>query len=86
MTGLAAVSTRVRRTQLVLHDGSRGFTDVTSTHIDDPGTNIDAWFPWLRARDVDADGDIDFVPDDAGRGFVYLNDGTGHFTKTPLVP
>ncbi len=73
-----------RRIQLVLNDGSRGFTDVTSSQIDDPGTNIDVWFPWLRARDVDTDGDIDFVPDDAGLGFFYLNDGNGHFTKTSV--
>ena len=73
-----------RRTQLLLNDGSRGFTDVTSSQIDDPGTNMDGWFAWLRARDVDLDGDIDFVPDDAGLGFFYLNDGNGHFTKSSV--
>lgn len=40
--------------------------------------------PWLRARDVDLDGDIDFVPDDAGLGFIYLNDGNGQFTKSSV--
>ena len=57
---------------------------MTSSQIDDPGTNMDGWFPWLRARDVDFDGDIDFVPDDAGLGFIYLNDGNGQFTKSSV--
>jgi len=74
-----------RRTQLVLHDGSRGFTDVTSSQIDDAGTDFDLWFPWLRARDVDNDGDIDIVPDDKGVGYYYLNDGNGNFTKS-IIP
>jgi len=74
-----------RRVQLVLHDGSRGFTDAT-VQIDDPGTDTDVWFPWLRMRDVDSDGDIDIVPDDSGLGFVYLNDATGGFTKSANNP
>ena len=45
---------------------------------------MDGWFPWLRARDVDLDGDIDFVPDDADLGFIYLNDGNGQFTKSSV--
>ena len=71
-----------RRMQLLMQDGNRGFTDVTSSQVDDPGTNTDGWFPWLRARDIDSDGDIDIVPDNASLGFFYLNDGSGGFTKT----
>ena len=71
-----------RRMQVLMQDGNRGFTDVTSSQVDDPGTNTDGWFPWLRARDVDTDGDIDIVPDNASLGFFYLNDGSGGFTKT----
>jgi hypothetical protein len=75
-----------RRLQLVLQGGSRTFTDVTFSQIDDPGTDVDAWLPWLRARDVDTDGDLDIVGDNMDRGFFYLNDGNGHFTKTSVVP
>jgi hypothetical protein len=35
---------------------------------------------------VDTDGDIDFVPDDAGFGFAYINDGNGQFTKSAATP
>lgn len=72
-----------RRTQLLLHDGNRGFTDGT-TQIDDSGTDFDAWFPWIRIQDVDNDGDPDITPDNQGVGYVYLNDGSGLFTKSTL--
>ena len=72
-----------RRTQLLIHDGNRGFTNGTG-QIDDPGNDTDIWFPWIRLQDIDADGDIDIVPDDKAVGYVYLNDGLGDFTRTPL--
>ena len=72
--------------QLVRHDGSRGFTDLTSSQIDDPGTDTDQWLPWLRGRDIDSDGDIDIVGDNVDRGFFYLNDGNGQFTRSSDVP
>lgn len=73
-----------RTIQLLVNNGGRDFVDMTSTNIDYPGGDADQWFPWVRAQDVDDDGDIDFAPDDAGRGFGYLNDGTGSFTLTSL--
>ncbi len=75
-----------RTIQLLVNNGARSFTDSTATNIDNPGADSDQWFPWVRAQDVDNDGDIDFGPDDAGRGFGYLNDGTGIFTLTLLAP
>ena len=72
-----------RWTQLVLHDGSRGFSDGTG-RIDDAGNDTDMWFPWMRIEDVDGDGSPDIVPDDRSTGYVYLNDGAGSFTKTSL--
>ena len=75
-----------RTVQLLLNNGSRSFTDVTATNIDYPGGDADSWFPWIRAQDIDSDGDIDFGPDDAGRGFGYVNDGSGVFSITLLVP
>lgn len=73
-----------RNIQLLLSNGGRSFSDVTSTNIDDPGTNTDLWFPWVRAQDMDNDGDIDFAPDDAAQGFGYINDGSGFFIKSEL--
>lgn len=70
-----------RLTQLVLHDGSRAFIDATG-QIDAPGTGSDPWFPWLRTVDLNQDGDLDIVPDDAGIGYVWVNDGAGMFTRT----
>ena len=72
-----------RRTQLLLHDGNRGFTNGTG-QIDNPGSDTDIWFPWIRLQDIDGDGDIDIVPDDKAVGYVYLNDGLGGFIRTPL--
>ena len=72
-----------RRTQLLIHDGNRGFTNGTG-QIDDPGNDTDIWFPWIRLQDIDADGDIDIVPDDKAVGYVYLNDGLGGFIRTLL--
>lgn len=70
-----------RTLQLLSNNGNREFTDVTS-NIDDPGTESDDWITWIRAQDIDNDGDIDFFPDDLAFGFTYINDGNGHFTKT----
>jgi len=69
-----------RTIQLLEHDGNRGFTDITSTHIDQPGGDNDSWFPWLRVQDIDNDGDVDMASDDAGDNANYLNDG-GMFTR-----
>lgn len=69
-----------RLTQLLVHDGSRGFVDQTSA-IDQPGTGSDQWFPWLRTVDFDQDGDLDIVPDNADVGYVWENDGSGSFTR-----
>ena len=70
-----------RKIQLLLNNGNRNFVDATS-QIDNPGTDTDLWTPWLRAQDIDDDGDIDIFPDDFGDGFKYINDGNGNFIKT----
>lgn len=69
--------------QLLQNDGSRSFSDVTSK-IDNPGTDADAWFPWIRVQDRDNDGDLDIFPDNLNFNFALLNDGTGNFTRTTL--
>ena len=68
-----------RKIQLLLNVGDRQFTDVTNK-IDNPGTDSDAWFSWLRAQDVDKDGDVDLFPDNLNFNFKYINDGKGNFT------
>lgn len=70
-----------RRVQLLLNDGNRQFVEGTN-QIDNPGLDSEIWFPWLRAQDVDNDGDIDIFPDDNGYGFSFINDGNGNFVKT----
>ena len=69
------------RTQPVLHDGNRGFTDATA-QIDAPGEDTGWPASWLRTRDIDGDGDLDIVTDDAGCGLAYTNDGAGNFTRS----
>lgn len=70
-----------RTLQLLVHDGNRGFTDVTATQIDIPGSDSEDWFPWLRSQDIDNDGDLDMASDDMGFDVRYLNDGSGNFSK-----
>lgn len=69
-----------RRVQLLIQTGDREFSDAT-VQIDDPGSDEDFWFPWLRAQDIDNDGDVDIFPDDLSVGFKYINDGNGNFMK-----
>ena len=70
-----------RRIELLLNNNDRSFTSATNK-IDDPGTDTEDWFPWIRMQDIDDDGDVDIFPDDIAFGFKYLNDGKGNFTKT----
>jgi hypothetical protein len=72
--------------QLLENNGGRSFSDITLTHINYPGGDMNEWFTWIRAQDFDGDGDIDFGTDDTGRGPTYLNDGTGHFTLVVPEP
>ncbi|WP_165311670.1 FG-GAP repeat domain-containing protein [Vibrio ziniensis] len=69
--------------QLLVNNGSRAFTDAT-TQINDNGTASDSWFPWLRAQDLDDDGDIDLFSDDIDDNFLLVNDGSGNFTRSTL--
>lgn len=70
--------------QYLRNDGNRGFTDVSASLIDLPGDGSSSWFPWVRVWDIEGDGDLDFGPDNSGRGFYFSNDGTGAFTRTAL--
>ncbi|MDN5204916.1 VCBS repeat-containing protein [Fulvivirgaceae bacterium BMA10] len=68
------------RIQLLSNNGGREFVDVTNK-IDNPGSDSDAWFPWIRIQDIDQDGDLDFFPDNRDLNFTFINDGNGNFTR-----
>ena len=68
------------RIQLLTNNGNRQFTDATNK-INDPGKDTDNWFPWIRANDIDNDGDIDLFPDNKSFNFTWINDGFGNFTR-----
>lgn len=57
-----------------LNDGKAGFTDVTERLPGRTTSNT------VVTADLDCDGDADLVTANAGPDFVWINDGTGHFT------
>ncbi len=66
---------------LLLNDGAGTFTNV-SARIDDAAEGADDnVVVWL---DVDSDGDADLFIGSLGRDRLYLNDGAGNFTRTPV--
>jgi hypothetical protein len=77
------------QSQLYLGDGSGNFTNVTKTHL----PQIKASIGDQEFGDVDGDEDLDVVladwgpgsptsfTNEGGRTMLWLNDGTGHFTK-----
>lgn len=74
------------QSRLYLGDGSGNFTEVTTTHL----PQINASIGDLEFGDVDSDGDLDIVladwgpespmSNEGGLVFLWLNDGTGHFS------
>ncbi|HQS06049.1 MAG TPA: FG-GAP-like repeat-containing protein, partial [Daejeonella sp.] len=69
-----------RRSQLLINNGNRSFTDKTS-QIDNPGVDNETWFPWIRIQDADNDGDLDILSDDLADEFFLKNDGSAKFTR-----
>jgi len=63
--------------QIIINQGSRLFTDDTDQRIS-TGTG-ENWIDWIRLQDVDNDGNIDIVVDDADRNLVWYNNGEGIF-------
>ncbi|NND72577.1 MAG: VCBS repeat-containing protein [Rhodothermales bacterium] len=68
-------------TQLLVGSSVRNYDDQSLQRIDVPGGDADNWFPWIRVFDFNSDGNIDFGSDDSGKGYQYLNDGSGNFTR-----
>jgi len=82
-----------RRVQLLVNNGSGGFADQSAARLPPQGDTSTHWIQWLHVVDFDSDGDQDIFlqvsfrwpPDPPGDDdvLVYLNDGTGHFSKAP---
>jgi len=70
------------RTRLWLNDGSGRFSDATDAHMPD----LRVRFSWdLELADVDNDTDLDVLVSckRCGGSYLFVNDGTGHFTNDP---
>jgi|GEM_PF-2342377 hypothetical protein len=65
--------------QILKNNGNRSFTQ-SSLIIGEPE---DYWFDWIRLFDINDDGSLDIVVDDASRNLVWINSGSGVFSKEP---
>jgi hypothetical protein len=66
--------------QLILNNGNHQFTDTTNNISSNSDLN-GAWIDWVRIQDVNNDGYLDIIEDNASeRGLIWLNDGSGVFT------
>lgn len=80
--------------QFLLNDGGGRFSDATVARLGDPATLRDTygarleWTDYWQVLDVNRDGALDIAGHTVIGGtptpFVYMNDGTGHFTRLEL--
>lgn len=70
------------RTRLYLNDGHGHFTEATTTNMPD---QIVKWSWDLTLADVDNDFDLDILVSSKSspQSYLFINDGTGHFTNAP---
>ena len=70
------------RTRLYLNDGHGTFTEATATQMPD---QLVKWSWDLTLADVDNDWDLDILVSCklCTTSYLFLNDGTGHFTNQP---
>ena len=64
--------------QLLEHTGTRTFVDRTPLLHGNRDSEV-KWIHWLRIADIDEDGDPDVFADDASRGLIWKNNGSGEF-------
>ena len=63
--------------QVLQNTGNRKFNELTSI-VSGPQ---DKWFDWIRLADVNDDGSLDILVDDAKRNLIWINSGSGSFTR-----
>ena len=61
--------------QVLQNTGNRKFNELTSI-VSGPQ---DKWFDWIRLADVNDDGSLDILVDDAKRNLTWINSGSGSF-------
>lgn len=67
------------RVQILRQTAPRVFEDVSDAWAPSLRSDTGNWLVWLQLFDLDGDGNLDIVVNDAGRNLAWLNDGTGHF-------
>ena len=72
--------------QLLHQTAPRSFGDVTRDLVREYEDDDADWVSWLTMADIDADGDVDIFADEASRGLIWKNDGSGRFEPGPLMP
>jgi hypothetical protein len=65
--------------QVIENIGNRQFLDKTSERITSGNDAASQWFDWIRVQDINNDGNVDIVVDDASRNLIWYNDGMGNF-------
>ncbi len=65
--------------QIIVNEGSRQFSDKTSERIVNGSNDRSEWIDWIRLQDYNNDGYLDIIVDDALRGLIWTNNGTGVF-------
>jgi hypothetical protein len=63
--------------QILKNNGDRSFSQFDSI-ISSPEEN---WFDWVRLVDMNNDGNLDIVADDAQINLIWINSGSGSFSK-----
>ena len=64
--------------QLLEQTATRSFSDRTVLLHGNQNAEAD-WITWLRVADIDEDGDPDIFADNASRGLIWKNNGSGEF-------
>ena len=59
--------------QVLRNDGNRSFTDATDTMIVDGSSPTGRWIDWLRIQDINGDGRLELIADDASIRLIWIN-------------
>jgi hypothetical protein len=63
--------------QILKNNGNRDFSDFGSFF-----SNANAhWIHWIRLVDINHDGNLDIIVDDAKRNLIWINSGSGKFSR-----